>query len=140
MDILIFEREINDGLDELVKNRSYCSIQSPVKISDKIIKKDNEILKASKNSLSIEDNPDLYPLDYILMSTVWNENDDVFVPEETFKAKSTSIHKPLNIEHEFERIVGHSIDYELLDSEGKIIESKEYEFIINDFGGCDGCT
>ena len=120
MEILVYQQEINDGVGDLIKSRSFSSIKSPVHIADNCIKKDK--LKISLNSVDLNSNPDLYPLDYILMSTVWNENDDVFTPKDTFIAKATSVNKPLNFEHEFEKIVGHSIGYDVLDEEAKPIE------------------
>jgi hypothetical protein len=51
--------------------------------------------------------PDLYPLNSVLVSTGWNLNDAVFVPEEVAAARSTPEDKPFNLEHAEADIIGH---------------------------------
>jgi hypothetical protein len=61
----------------------------------------------------IEDNayivtqPDLLTLEDVLVSTGFNDNDDVFLAQELIGARGTGRHKPVNIEHDDMRIVGH---------------------------------
>lgn len=54
-----------------------------------------------------EGQPDLHYLKTILVSTVWNKNDDVFVREETWAARHTPEDKRFNYEHVDEDIIGH---------------------------------
>jgi len=64
---------------------------------------------------------DLYFTKSILVSTVWNENDDVFNPLETWQARHTPSHKPTNLEHDEAQLVGHIVDCWPFDAEGNII-------------------
>lgn len=62
-------------------------------------------------------NIDLEVLPAIFVSTGMNRNDDVFLPEETWAARGTVIHKPVNISHDNEEIVGHIFDAYIIDQE-----------------------
>jgi len=64
---------------------------------------------------------DLAPIVSILVSTGWNLNDDVFLPDETYAAKDTPIHKPINVEHERDRIIGHIIESRAVDKGGNTV-------------------
>lgn len=83
------------------------------------------VLKASidEATLSIagKEDPDLYHTLSILVTTSWNKNDDVFLPEEVWASRHTPEHKQTNIEHNDDKIVGHIVgnwpvnnDYKLL--------------------------
>lgn len=58
----------------------------------------------------------------ILVSTGWNLNDDIFTPEEVWKAKSSPLHKPMNDNHDPKKILGHIIQSRALDKSGNEIE------------------
>lgn len=64
---------------------------------------------------------DLYPVTSILVSTVWNANDDVFLKDEVWNARHTPIHHPVNINHDQDVIVGHMTDIWAVDDHGEII-------------------
>jgi hypothetical protein len=64
---------------------------------------------------------DLYPVTSILVSSVWNKNDDVFLKDEVWKARHTPIHHPVNINHDQDIIVGHMIDIWAINDNGEII-------------------
>jgi hypothetical protein len=64
---------------------------------------------------------DLYPVTSILVSTVWNTNDDVFLKDEVWNARHTPIHHPVNINHDQDIIVGHMTDIWAVDDHGEII-------------------
>jgi len=64
---------------------------------------------------------DLYPVTSILVSTVWNKNDDVFLKDEVWKARHTPIHHPVNINHDQDIIVGHMTDIWAVNDSGEII-------------------
>jgi hypothetical protein len=62
-------------------------------------------------------NIDLEVLPAIFVSTGMNRNDDVFLPVETWAARGTVIHKPVNLSHDSEEIVGHIFDAYIIDQE-----------------------
>jgi len=70
---------------------------------------------------------DLAPIVSILVSTGWNLNDDVFLPDETYAAKDTPVHKPINVEHERDRIIGHIIESRAVDKESNTVTVAEGE-------------
>lgn len=64
---------------------------------------------------------DLHYLRNILVSVGWNKNDDVFDPTETYSARHTPEDKPVNYEHNFADIIGHTIGSEVIDENGKAV-------------------
>jgi uncharacterized coiled-coil protein SlyX len=69
--------------------------------------KDNRI--AIKNGFAKAEltDRDLYSTQSLFVTTNANLNDDYFLPEETWAARHTPTHKPTNIEHNENQIVGH---------------------------------
>lgn len=67
--------------------------------------------------------PDLALIVAILVSTGWNLNDDIFTPEEVWKAKSSPLHKPMNDNHDAEKIIGHIVRSRALNKDGEEITS-----------------
>lgn len=57
----------------------------------------------------LEGQKDLMKMVSILLSTGINRNDDVFVPGEILPARNTGAHKPVNLEHDPKKIIGHMI-------------------------------
>lgn len=74
-----------------------------------------------------EASPDLMYGSAILVSTALNKNDDVFLPDETWKARATPIHQPYNDDHVEEDIIGHIIASRVLDSDDKLVVLKDGE-------------
>lgn len=106
--IEIFESEINDGLADKIAANAEAGIKFNKKINPdslRVQKPDSLINFLARASLV--DDPTLYPIDSILCSIGWNENDDVFLPEETFKARNSIIDKPVNFNHVATDIIGH---------------------------------
>jgi hypothetical protein len=64
---------------------------------------------------------DLYPIYSLLVSSVWNGNDDVFSAEEIWKARKTPINHPSNINHDQLDIVGHITDVWVVDQDMNLI-------------------
>lgn len=64
---------------------------------------------------------DLYYHKAILVTTNWNKNDDVFLPNEVWNARLTPVHKPTNLHHESSKIVGHITDNWAIDEIGNLI-------------------
>ena len=78
-----------------------------------------DIVKAKLNKDNKSD--DLYPVYSLLVSSVWNGNDDVFSAEEIWKARKTPINHPSNMNHDQLDIVGHITDVWVVDKDLKVI-------------------
>lgn len=61
----------------------------------------------------------LFPYKSVLVSTIWNGNDDYFHKEEIWAAKYTPRHKPVNYEHAEDDIIGHMIDSMAISEDAK---------------------
>jgi hypothetical protein len=68
-----------------------------------------------------QEHPDLALIVAILVSTGWNGNDDVFTPEEVWKARLSPLHKPMNDNHQADNILGHIVQTRVLDKLGNEI-------------------
>jgi hypothetical protein len=113
----IFEQEILDGLSEQLTAKasvSYASFAEPYVNHSPIVFKDNKALAAYNDS-------DLYYVQSILVSSSWNKNDDIFDKAEVWKAKHTPEHKPTNLEHNEDIIIGHIISNWPITDDGIII-------------------
>lgn len=108
--------EAESSIKNLILNnkiKSYCLIK-PKESKIPIDKPDFFPSKAS-----LED-WDLFRFDSVLASSCWNDNDDIFLPEELWAARHTILHKPLNIDHQESEIIGHVYDSYVLDSAGQL--------------------
>lgn len=115
----IYKAEKDAGLAELLSAKSSIVYASLAEKSEQ-----PKIAKASienKSFAGIEDS-DLYYTQSILVTTSWNKNDDVFDPREVWAAKSTPTHKPTNLEHNENLIVGHITSNWPIDENGNIIQ------------------
>ncbi len=117
----LYKQEIEDGLSEVIlKNTSLNSISllepcEAFQIEEKVL----QGLKASH-----EDEESSFDLEFnksILVSTVWNGNDDFFEALEVWAARYSAKNKPFNIEHESEVIIGHMIGSYPIDEKGNLI-------------------
>lgn len=112
--ISIYRSEVVDNLAEKIQKDTtlaYCVKAIKPSNPDQIIK------SFAKKS----DQPDLYPIETIMVSTGWNQNADVFNPLELYTARHTTEDKPLNMEHVAKDIVGHITDSWIIDTKGAII-------------------
>lgn len=114
----------------LLKNKTCSAIDAPIKITEEkpdlflnSLSNNNLDKKIIKTIAQIVDNehPDLMYGSAILVSTVVNKNDDAFLPEETWKAISSAINQPFNDDHIEYDIIGHIINSQAIDKEGKVI-------------------
>jgi hypothetical protein len=98
----LYAQEISDGLEQSI------SAQSSIAYASLLEKSVNKSLndKSFKAVAGLYDK-DLYYTQSILVTTSWNKNDDIFEPDEVWVAKNTPIHKPTNLEHNENVIVGH---------------------------------
>lgn len=71
-----------------------------------------------------QEDKDVSVMRSILVSTGFNLNNDVFLPEELFNARNTPVDKPINVEHNDKDIIGHMVASELVDRDGKTIAPK----------------
>jgi hypothetical protein len=123
----VFAAEREVGLeDQLAKSVARVSAPLRVSASRPDFERFIEGLKKLHGSVQTPDElaallaqPDLAYLTSVLVSTGWNLNDDVFTPEETWPARQTPVHKPINIEHQEDVIIGHIVESQAVDKEGK---------------------
>lgn len=116
----IYNSEQLDGLSELL------SAKSSIVYASLLEKSDNEIshTKARKENQALAgiEDTDLYYTQSILVTTSWNKNDDVFDAQEVWKARSTPMHKPTNLEHDEKTIVGHITSNWPIDENGELMD------------------
>jgi hypothetical protein len=62
------------------------------------------------------DDFDLFHIRDVLVSTSWNSNDDVFLKDEVWPARATSVDKPFNFEHDQADIIGHIVSSRVVDA------------------------
>jgi len=131
MTIKIYQKEINDGISDLVKSTAsvaYCAEATLNKASAQNAKDvilDKEIL--DKVLAENKDQIDLYYLESVLVSCGWNKNDDVFMPEATWAARNTPEDKQFNFMHNENDIIGHITGSYVLSKEGKAVSKDETE-------------
>jgi hypothetical protein len=114
----IFKAEIEAGLREKIV--ASASLAFTVQVQKDL----NEVATAALQKACAEKlktREGLYPTKSILVSTVWNLNDDVFDKGEVWIAKDTPKDKPDNIDHDEKKIVGHMTGNYAMDSEGKLL-------------------
>lgn len=117
MTIKIFQKEIDDGIGDLVKSTAsvaYCSeavfCEADVSsVENAVI---NKIVAENKNQV------DLFYLESVLVSTGWNKNDDVFMVEPTWAARNTPEDKQFNFMHDENDIIGHITGSYVLSKDG----------------------
>lgn len=115
----IFNAEKEDGLTESLSAKAcvtYASLASP----SSSFKADIPDLK----SIASLNDEDLYYVQSILVTSSWNKNDDIFDKAEIWLAKETPTHKPTNLEHDENIIIGHITANWPMTSDGVLIDSK----------------
>lgn len=125
--MIIYEREISDGLANIIKAKSSISIASSIVDMDKKFITNQKLLDSIETAKAKIGNPDLYLVPAILVTTNWNENEDVFLKEPVWAARHTPEDKPANLEHVETDIIGHIVsndcyteDAQLIDDNSKI--------------------
>jgi len=122
----IYDSEREAGLADLLSQTgSMAIITSPLKLnSDANFAKVLAFLQKNLASVqSVEElvgveQEDLSLIVSVLASVGWNKNDDIFTPEELWKARGTAIHKPINDMHDSNTILGHMIESYAVDKSG----------------------
>lgn len=116
--MIIYEKEKQDGLEELLLSKASVNFDSEIKPKDQVSK-----------ALERNNSKDLFGIESILVSVGWNKNDDIFDPKELWKARATPINKKFNYMHDEKDIIGHITRAFVLDGDGNIIpdDTKEEE-------------
>jgi hypothetical protein len=114
--MIIYDQEQDDGLSAKIlaaSSVSYASVAEPCSF--------NSSTRYFKSLASYNDS-DLYYVQSILVSSNWNKNDDIFDKNEVWQAKNTPTHKPTNLEHNENIIVGHIISNWPITTDGILID------------------
>lgn len=118
-----YAAEIEAGLAEVLADASKARIcyASQLCTSLKPVEKalSEEIIKRLAWANAADE--DLFSSASILVTTGWNKNDDVFLPDETWKARNTPEDKPFNYGHNEKDIIGHITGSHVIDFDNKII-------------------
>jgi hypothetical protein len=118
--IQVFNREIEDGIADSVKSQASVAYLTPV--TNYKLDVNAEQQEIDKLSLKIQaenkDQIDLYYLESVLVSTNWNKNDDVFLPNVTWAARNTPEDKQFNFMHNENDIIGHITGSYVVDRDG----------------------
>jgi hypothetical protein len=117
--MIIYASETDDGLAEVLSSKASICYASVVEKSDhqEILSKDIDV-----KALAGLSDFDLYYTQSILVTTSWNKNDDIFDKVEVWKARSTPTHKPTNLEHNEQIIVGHITSNYPMTTDGVLID------------------
>lgn len=119
--MLVFQQELQDGLGEQLQNR-VIAYTSRAELCDPFEIPGKALARLQKSSwATAKDNFDLHYLKTILVSTVWNKNDDVFDAYETWLARATPEDKMFNYEHDSSDIIGHITSCWCIDDEGNVL-------------------
>ena len=128
MSIKIYQKEIDDGIGDLVKSQAsvaYCSEatihKGSVETTKEIISQNCSSDVLSKVVAENKDQIDLYYLESVLVSTGWNKNDDVFLSQATWDARNTPEDKQFNFMHDENDIIGHITGSYVLTKDGKAV-------------------
>lgn len=123
--IPIYKAELEDGIAELITANASFSYLTKASIKEGGPKPldDTNTFPAIQNLVKAanQNQIDLYYLNDIMVSCNWNDNDDVFIKEEVWPARSTCVDKPFNFEHSPREIIGHTTEQFAVSSDGKII-------------------
>tara|TARA_B100002019_G_scaffold244576_1_gene221596 strand:- start:3077 stop:4585 length:1509 start_codon:yes stop_codon:yes gene_type:complete len=128
MTIKIYQREIEDGVGELVKSTAsvaYCSAatlkKSEVPFPELKDLTDIELEKLGIAKAENKDQIDLHYIESVLVSCGWNKNDDVFLAKATWEARNTPEDKQFNFMHDENDIIGHITGSYVLTKDGKAV-------------------
>lgn len=123
--IPVYSAEIKDGLGQAIAQKNVLAYAMPVLLSPDNLKKQlltTAVLQSAKASFGDDVTFDLYPIHTIMVTTGWNDNDDIFTRAETWAARFTPEDKPFNIGHEPRQIIGHITANTVVDDDLTVIE------------------
>ena len=117
----VYEKEIHDGVSELVRSSASMAYCMPASLS---VDNHSDAVDFAEKVKAESANPkqiDLYYIKSVLVSTGWNKNDDVFSSEATWSARSTPEDKQFNLMHDENDIIGHITGSYVVDRSGAAI-------------------
>ncbi len=118
--IQIYSAEKRDGLADAISNNKISFASNIIRLTDD--HKPSNIFHAIAQANP--DQPDLIHRYSILASVGWNNNDDVFMREELFNARSTPVDKQVNYMHDELTIIGHMTEAFVLNQTGQLITTE----------------
>lgn len=104
----IYDIEREHGLADKILAQSSIAFLSPT--MDLCTTAKANTLLVPKFAFAEANDPDLYKTLSVLVSTVWNRNDDIFDKYEVWAARNTPTYKPTNLDHDESKIVGGMIE------------------------------
>ena len=136
-DIKVYDIEKTCGLEERIQTESSIAFTSELVLQD--TKQEVPYDNLDIFSASSVDDPDLFHVYSILVSTVWNRNDDIFNKEEVWVARDTPKFKPTNLEHDEKQMVGGIIeswpvdaDFNLIAGDTNVVDlPEEYHILVS---------
>lgn len=120
--IPVFKDEIDANIAHKVATSRSISYHSPVfshQLNDSIKETLKAVAKENQYDIDVDG---LYCVRSILVSSVWNRNDDVFDKHEMWQARHSAEDKPCNIQHDQTLIVGHITGNTAIDDGGNLID------------------
>lgn len=130
--IACYKQEILDGLESVISDNRSINYNMFMELVDSI-EDQKKIIKASQSDKDSADTVDLHYFKSILVSTNWNKNDDVWDKYEVWAAKDTPEDKPINLEHDCDKIVGHLLGSIPVDGDGNVISENSCVDDLPDF-------
>lgn len=118
--IEIFPAE-SDIASLIQNNNSISHIVECLEVSDVLDSSIFPLHKLESSNFAERNNFDLFSLKSLLVSSVWNGNDDYFCPKELWLARNTVVNKPFNYEHDEHDIIGHITNSYVVDSVGNVL-------------------
>jgi len=122
----VFAAEKEAGLEHKIRSQSSIAFHAPVAAYDGTIADDPTFQPKVENLLELAeaavDDPDIHHVFSILVSTVWNKNDDIFNKDEVWAARATPRFKPTNLGHDEKQIVGGIINSWAVDANFNLID------------------
>lgn len=115
----IYEYEAKAGLEELITKDTSIAFTSVINSENRF---EHNIEKALAKIAGNPNQNDLFYIESILVSTNWNQNDDVFTKEQVWPAKTTAIDKQFNYMHNEKDIIGHITSANIIDAEGNEVD------------------
>lgn len=120
--VKVYASEIEAGIGEIVAWSNSIAYECRIVSSEKY-QPETPIKVAA--AYANPNQPDLYYLKSVLVSTGWNNNDDIFTPFYTLKASKTPIDKQFNYMHDEKDIIGHITGSYVANSNNEPIEETE---------------
>jgi hypothetical protein len=126
----IFPQE--KSISDLILGSNAVSLYSESKLT--------ESFAIASADVETQSSDELYYTKSILVTTNWNKNDDIFLPEETWAARKTPVNKPTNLSHNQDKIIGHITSQWIIDAEGNMIDDSDDANMPDLFHICNGAV